>query len=339
MTSILILTHQRPDGEVDTYHLKSGRRYHLGRGSQCQVRILDLKLSRQHCAFEHGDQGWVVVDLASTNGCAVDGTRVSGSCVLKVGAAVTAGTSSVAVDRILDGSEEPPANHQSPRPAAQPQQRQAIPATPAGGMPSPWPEQGEAEAPRASDRLAAMASRSSGSESDELEPQSTPNRVTQSDPLIPAPTYRPAPPPVVDHDVLATLPPGHKAPSASPSAAPSPAAAPATETAAEIGSRTFYINVLGRRVGPLTKAQARELKTKELKGSLTPADLANVEAEASMAPPAASDVVGGDEQRTYYITLLGKRVGPLTRSQARELKARELRGMLPADEVERLLAR
>ena len=85
MTSILILQHQRPDGEVDTYHLKAGRRYHLGRGSQCQVRVLDLKLSRQHCAFEHGDQGWLLVDLASTNGCAVDGERVNGSRPLRSG--------------------------------------------------------------------------------------------------------------------------------------------------------------------------------------------------------------------------------------------------------------
>ena len=41
---IIRLQHQRSDGDVDTYHLKSGRRYHIGRGSACEVRILDLKL-------------------------------------------------------------------------------------------------------------------------------------------------------------------------------------------------------------------------------------------------------------------------------------------------------
>jgi hypothetical protein len=107
-------------------------------------------------------------------------------------------------------------------------------------------------------------------------------------------------------------------------------------------SRTFYINVLGRRVGPLSKAQARELKTKELKGTLTPSDLASVEAEASLGPipatvPGAAPNAASDEQRTYYVTLLGQRVGPLSRSQARELKAKELRGVLTAEEVERLV--
>jgi len=341
MTSILILQHQRPDGEVDTYHLKSGRRYHLGRGSQCQIRILDLKLSRQHCAFEHGDQGWLVVDLASTNGCSIDGIRVAGTKPLTPGAVVGAGATNVSVDRILDASEDPPAAHAQPAAAAP--RSMAIPTTPTDGTPEPWPEQGEAEEPRASDRLAAMASRSN-QDHDDLEPQSTPNRITQSDPLIPAPvvprpsaTLPPAAEAVIDHDALATLPPGHRA-------SPPPAAAPvapanANQPAADSGSRTFYITVLGRRVGPLSKAQARELKTKELKGSLTPADLATVEAEASLAPLAAAEKTSGDEQPTYYITLLGKRVGPLTRTQARELKARELRGMLPADEVDRLLAR
>ncbi len=320
MTSILILTHQRPDGEVDTYHLKAGRRYHLGRGSQCQVRILDLKLSRQHCAFEYSEQGWILVDLASTNGCSVDGERVSGNRALHVGAVVAAGSTSVEVARITDDSEDPEA--------------------PAEAQES-WPEQTEAEPPRASDRLAVAASRSAEI-SDELEPQSAPDRTTQSDPLIPGlPPTRPAPAPAArpepdatpapDHDVLATLPPGRQAPP------------PTNDPPTDGGSRSFYINVLGRRVGPLTKTQARELKTKELKGTLTPTDLASVEAEAALGRPPASSGddhgAAGEEQRTYYVTLLGQRVGPLRRDQARELKARELRGVLTADEIERLVVR
>ena len=117
-----------------------------------------------------------------------------------------------------------------------------------------------------------------------------------------------------------------------PSTPPPPPAPPSEES----GSRTFYINVLGRRVGPLTKVQARELKTKELKGTLTPGDLAAVEAEAALGPAPAG---APDEQRTYYVTLLGRRVGPLSRAQARELKAKELRGALTADELDRLVIR
>lgn len=321
MTSILILQHQRPDGEVDTYHLKAGRRYHLGRGSQCQVRVLDLKLSRQHCAFEHGDAGWLLVDLASTNGCSVDGERVSGSRPLRQGSLVAAGSTTVRVERITDSSEDPDAMPAEAQPPAE-----------------NWPEQAESEPPRASDRLAAAAARSANT-SDELEPQAVPDRVTQSDPLIPglpvtppAPPAQPEPQPGLDHDVLATLQPGRYVP---------PAAAATSASASEPVSRTFYINVLGRRVGPLSKAQARELKTKELKGTLTPSDLASVEAEASLGPvpatvPGTAPNAAGDEQRTYYVTLLGQRVGPLSRSQARELKAKELRGVLTAEEVERL---
>ncbi|MBN8524783.1 MAG: FHA domain-containing protein [Planctomycetes bacterium] len=325
MTSILLLNHQRPDGEVDRYHLKSGRRYHLGRGSQCQVRILDLKLSRQHCAFECGDTGWTLVDLASTNGCAVDGERVAGSRPLRAGSVVTAGTTSVTVERILDEAEDIPAPH--------PPTPQSMPATPADGSPAPWPQQAESEPPRASDRLAAAVSRSSEQRAD-LEPQ--PSRKEVSDPLIPAPprskpAARPPEPTAasVDQDVLATM---------------APAQRPA-EQPADGGSRTFYINLLGKRVGPLTRQQARDLKARELRGSLTPADLAAITAADGAAAPETTDVPAGepaavaDDQRTYYITVLGQRVGPLTRQQARDLKARELRGSLGADEVERLIAR
>ncbi|MDA3961773.1 MAG: hypothetical protein PF961_13365, partial [Planctomycetota bacterium] len=36
---------------------------------------------------------------------------------------------------------------------------------------------------------------------------------------------------------------------------------------------SLYINIMGRRIGPVSRAEARELKTKELKGTLTEADL------------------------------------------------------------------
>ncbi|HAT09365.1 MAG TPA: hypothetical protein DCS97_01945, partial [Planctomycetes bacterium] len=194
MTSILILTHQRPDGEVDSYHLKAGRRYHFGRGSQCQVRILDLKLSRQHCAFEHQGEAWNLVDLASTNGCTVDGQRVSGSRHLQPGAVVSAGTTDLRVEAIFDSSQ--------PRPGA------TAPA-------EQFPEQGEIDPPRASDRLAAMAARSAGN-ADELEPQSVPNRATASDPLIPG--TPPVPLPVV----VAPLPPARRDRTPVPDTIPSP---------------------------------------------------------------------------------------------------------------------
>lgn len=349
MTSILILHHQRPDGEVDSYHLKAGRRYHLGRGSQCQVRILDLKLSRQHCAFEFRDERWMLIDLASTNGCSLDGSMVSGNVPIQVGSVISAGTTSVTVATITSSDQDPAA----PRPEMPAVESE--PATPLS------PETGP---PAASERLAAAVSRS-GDSPDDLEPHAQPNRSTISDPLIPTGVDRPQPRPAanspllsrptpvptpaeagVDHDVLATMAPGVPAPAASPQVA-------------EPGTRTFYINVLGRRVGPLSRAQARELKTRELKGTLTPDYLHAVEAAttapgaSTAAPPPAAHATPlpqpdppprapnptGDEQATYYITLLGRRVGPLTRSQARELKARELRGQLAEADIAHLASR
>jgi len=69
------------------------------------------------------------------------------------------------------------------------------------------------------------------------------------------------------------------APSRPPApAAPAPApivqsAASAPAPAAAGDERTFYITVLGRRVGPLTRIAARDLKARELKGTLTLKDL------------------------------------------------------------------
>src|SRR4051812_13717466 len=103
---IIRLQHQRSDGDMDTYHLKSGRRYHIGRGSGCEVRILDLKLSRKHCALEYSEGEWRVIDLASTNGCKVDGDQIVGSMPLKTGTAIDIGQSTLRVVRILGDDED-----------------------------------------------------------------------------------------------------------------------------------------------------------------------------------------------------------------------------------------
>ena len=44
---------------------QNNRRYHLGRGSACELRILDMKMSRQHCAFEYMDDAWQLIDLVA----------------------------------------------------------------------------------------------------------------------------------------------------------------------------------------------------------------------------------------------------------------------------------
>ncbi|MEK7412557.1 MAG: hypothetical protein AAB263_04470 [Planctomycetota bacterium] len=147
-----------------------------------------------------------------------------------------------------------------------------------------------------------------------------------SDPLIPG-----APLADLNHDVLATLTPGVRAPTETSD----------ESTVASIDPQFMFVSLLGRKVGPLTRAQAKDLKTREISGTLTPADLAAVEAEAARVAAAAGEAATGssDELASYFVTLLGKRVGPLTRVQARELKSRELRGDLSLDDIDRLIAR
>lgn len=94
------LQHQRPDGEIDTYHLKAGRRYHVGRGSHCELRILDLKLSRKHCAVFFDRGIWHVEDMSSTNGCKLDDKPVLGTAALNVGSKLVVGQTALQVASI-----------------------------------------------------------------------------------------------------------------------------------------------------------------------------------------------------------------------------------------------
>lgn len=48
----------------------------LGRGEECDVRLLERSVSRVHARIERTQAGWQVVDLGSTNGVFQDGQRV-----------------------------------------------------------------------------------------------------------------------------------------------------------------------------------------------------------------------------------------------------------------------
>jgi pSer/pThr/pTyr-binding forkhead associated (FHA) protein len=88
---LLLVHHQRSDGEIDTYHLKPGRKFHLGRGSTCEIRILDLSLSRRHAALEWLDGHWTITDLMSTNGCRLDGDPLVGTRPVQDGTVIAMG--------------------------------------------------------------------------------------------------------------------------------------------------------------------------------------------------------------------------------------------------------
>jgi hypothetical protein len=227
---ILYLQHERGDGEVDTYHLKPGRRYHIGRGSTCEVRILDLKLSRKHSALEWMDGAWRFLDLGSTNGCRLDGEEVLGATAVKPGSRIELGQTSLLVARLADDQDDPDA---TPTVATvnEPQRRHR---TPTELMPD---EDSSAAA-------AAAVERKSGE--------------------IPPETMASDPTPLANR----ALPPAAAAPAATATQPPT-ARIPA-------GEATFFITVLGRRIGPLARPLARELKARELRGDLKPEDLAGL---------------------------------------------------------------
>jgi pSer/pThr/pTyr-binding forkhead associated (FHA) protein len=68
----LTLTYQNQTVEV------TKARFLLGRSrSQADLVLDDPNVSRQHAAIERVGDTWVLADLGSTNGCYVEGQRVS----------------------------------------------------------------------------------------------------------------------------------------------------------------------------------------------------------------------------------------------------------------------
>ena len=301
---ILRLQHQRPDGEIDSYYLKPGRRYHIGRGSTCEVRVLDLKLSRKHCAVEFMDNRWHAVDLMSTNGCTLDGSQIVGNAPLSTGSIIEAGQTRLTVADILDPTQdEAPGvtpSTQSAKSDSQAIHYDHIETT------APEIDQQHVE----QESLPEGPNNASGKNDAhrdgriDREPEPNSDTLNKTDALTPhrKTTNLPVPPLVAlkknpdkaeprrptavfraddlspdgDHDHLGTRVHASEAPAASvPPPKPSipindvSTAAPGTDSQ----ERTFYITLLGRRVGPLTRATARELKSRELKGTLTTSDL------------------------------------------------------------------
>ena len=351
---ILELQHRRPDGDIDTYHLKPGRRYHLGRGSGCEVRILDLKLSRKHAAIEFQDQAWTLIDLCSTNGCRLNGETMIGTAPLVTGSTIEIGQTALMIGQVtsvLDSS--------SPVPT---QSLIAIEEVDAATIP-PAPINADTTYP-----------------SDEFNPAS--NRVLSA--LHPTPiaaepagrkteskTLRPAPAPVFEitedrSSVVPKIPPaysesapqpGRRSPDRArdsikpvtispvmvePVAAEPVAAEPAVfELDATVSTLPMPMKstpppfVQPKKPTPLANAPqiSPAAIAAPVQASAAPVQVSAAPVQAYAAPLAtgAGNVANSDE-RSYFITVLSRRIGPLSRAVARDLKARELKGTLrPAD--------
>lgn len=69
----------------------------IGRHYDCDVVLTDLSVSRRHARIVFRDGGWVLQDLASTNGTTVNGATV-GRCALRPGDHLVLGSERLRVD-------------------------------------------------------------------------------------------------------------------------------------------------------------------------------------------------------------------------------------------------
>ena len=65
----------------------------IGRHQSCTIVFADSNVSRVHAQLQHDSSGWLVVDLGSTNGVKVNGTKISKEKSLTDGDELEFGTS------------------------------------------------------------------------------------------------------------------------------------------------------------------------------------------------------------------------------------------------------
>jgi len=273
--SVLHLQFVRPDGETETYHLKGVRRYRIGRGSQSEVRILDMKMSRQHCAIEERDGQWILVDLGSTNGARVDGSKIDEQTELKPGNRISAGVSVLEVLCINDSLDldasaivDLAMDQADVGATAKAEQAPTVAIESRSGPESGGPQAGSGtwvqdEIPEVENDIPhTVPDNPFEAEPQEETGDPPPNALSRrgkrggrtSGPVVGTPEAAKA---QTRHATAQ-----HREPSA-----------PAKESTT---TRGHFITVLGQRVGPLTRSQARELKAKELKGQLDDRDLTDL---------------------------------------------------------------
>src|SRR5437763_8629187 len=68
----------------------AGRRYKLGGGeyvigrrSDCQIFVPDMRVSRQHARLWKNGEGWTLEDLGSNNGTYINGVRLQNATQLR----------------------------------------------------------------------------------------------------------------------------------------------------------------------------------------------------------------------------------------------------------------
>src|SRR5436305_6533031 len=79
------------------YRLADGE-YVIGRRSDCQIFVPDMRVSRQHARLWKDGEGWTLEDLGSNNGTYVNGVKLQGSSPLKAEDEIMIANNKIRVD-------------------------------------------------------------------------------------------------------------------------------------------------------------------------------------------------------------------------------------------------
>jgi pSer/pThr/pTyr-binding forkhead associated (FHA) protein len=90
----------------------------IGRGQQCDIVLDEHQVSRQHARLQQTPQGWMLLDLGSTNGTEVNGRQLKAHepYALQPGDRVTLGNSTLVLQQPVASAGEP----QQSRPRGKP---------------------------------------------------------------------------------------------------------------------------------------------------------------------------------------------------------------------------
>jgi len=74
---LIVMSYQLKNLIDGTAYPLTGLIKQVGRSPECDIVLPDEKVSRLHARLDKTEQGWVLVDLESTNGTMVNGKRIT----------------------------------------------------------------------------------------------------------------------------------------------------------------------------------------------------------------------------------------------------------------------
>src|SRR5580765_4472006 len=90
----------------------AGRRYKLGEGeyvigrrSDCQIFVPDMRVSRQHARLWRDGDAWTLEDLGSNNGTYINGNRVQGQTQIRHDDEIMIANNRIRVEALEPASE------------------------------------------------------------------------------------------------------------------------------------------------------------------------------------------------------------------------------------------